>query len=116
MCTAHLGYENVVAGTTSKENYTRENLVDHLERYAYLGFSAVISIADLVEREIMPGDHLNVFQAPRDPQDAEDRSLPLGRRAVADAGRGRSQRGALSHGGAGDVVAGGGGGRPSVQK
>jgi len=48
---AHFGYENVVAGTTSKENYTRENLVDHLERYAYLGFSAVISIADLVERE-----------------------------------------------------------------
>jgi imidazolonepropionase-like amidohydrolase len=64
----HLGYENVVDGTTSKENFTRENLIDHLERYAYLGFSAVVSIADLADREILPGDHLNVFQAPRDPQ------------------------------------------------
>jgi imidazolonepropionase-like amidohydrolase len=64
----HLGYEDVVAGTMSKENFTRENLVDHLERYAYLGYSAVLSIADLAEREIMPGDHLNLFQAPRDPR------------------------------------------------
>ena len=64
----HLGYENVVAGTMSKENFTRENLVDHLERYAYLGFSAVLSIGDLAEREIMPGDHLNLFQSPRDPR------------------------------------------------
>jgi len=63
----HLGYENVVDGTTSKSNFTRENLIDHLERFAYMGFSAVVSIADLAEREIMPGDHLNVFQAPRDP-------------------------------------------------
>jgi imidazolonepropionase-like amidohydrolase len=75
---AHFGYENVVAGTTSKENYTRENLVDHLERYAYLGFSAVISIADLVEREIMPGDHLNVFQAPRDPKMPKTGRFPWG--------------------------------------
>ena len=64
----HLGYENVVAGTMSKENFTRENLIDHLERYAYLGYSAVLSIGDLAEREIMPGDHLNLFQAPRDPR------------------------------------------------
>src|SRR4029434_2686662 len=62
----HLGFENVVAGTMSKENFTRENLVDHLERYAYLGCSAVLSIGDLAEREIMPGDHLNLFQSPRD--------------------------------------------------
>jgi len=74
----HLGYENVVAGTMSKENYTRENLVDHLERYAYLGFSAVVSIADLVEREIMPGDHLNVFQAPRDPKMSKTGRFPWG--------------------------------------
>ncbi len=64
----HLGYENVVAGTTAKENFTRENLTDHLERFAYMGFSGVVSIADLVEREIMPGDHLDVYQAPRNPQ------------------------------------------------
>jgi len=74
----HLGYENVVEGTTSKENFTRENLIDHLERYAYMGFSAVVSIADLAEREIMPGDHLNVFQAPRDPKMPKTGRFPWG--------------------------------------
>ena len=74
----HLGYENVVAGTTSKENFTRENLIDHLERYAYMGFSAVVSIADLAEREIMPGDHLNLFQAPRDPHMPKTGRFPWG--------------------------------------
>jgi imidazolonepropionase-like amidohydrolase len=74
----HLGYENVVDGTTAKQNFTRENLIDHLERYAYLGFSGVLSIADLAEREIMPGDHLNVFQAPRDPQMPKTGRFPWG--------------------------------------
>ncbi len=74
----HLGFENVVAGTTSKENYTRENLIDHLERYAYLGFSGVVSIADLAERDIMPGDHLNVYQAPRDPRTPKTGRFPWG--------------------------------------
>ena len=74
----HLGFENVVEGTTSKENFTRENLIDHLERYAYLGYSAVLSIADLAEREIMPGDHLNVYQAPRDPQTPKTGRFPWG--------------------------------------
>ena len=74
----HLGFENVVDGTTSKENFTLENLIDHLERYAYLGFSAVLSIADLAEREIMPGDHLNVFQAPRDPRMPKTGRFPWG--------------------------------------
>jgi imidazolonepropionase-like amidohydrolase len=74
----HLGYENVVDGTTAKENFTRENLIDHLERYAYLGFSAVVSIADLAEREIMPADHLNVFQAPRDPRMPKTGRFPWG--------------------------------------
>ena len=74
----HLGYENVVVGTMSKENFTRGNLIDHLERYAYLGFSAVVSIADLAEREIMPGDHLDVFQAPRDPHMPQTGRFPWG--------------------------------------
>ena len=74
----HLGFENVIAGTTSKENYTRENLIDHLERYAYMGFSGVVSIADLAEREIMPGDHLNVYQAPRDPRMPKTGRFPWG--------------------------------------
>ena len=38
---AHLGYE----GYTSwgSQNYSRENLIEHLERYAYYGFGAVFS-------------------------------------------------------------------------
>ena len=38
---AHLGYE----GYTSwgSENYSRDNLIEHLERYAYYGFGAVFS-------------------------------------------------------------------------
>ena len=28
----HLGFQNVPAGTMSKETYTRENLIDHLQR------------------------------------------------------------------------------------
>jgi imidazolonepropionase-like amidohydrolase len=74
----HLGYENVVDGTTAKENFTRENLIDHLERYAYLGYSGVVSIADLAEREIMPGDHLNLFQSPRDPTMPKTGRFPWG--------------------------------------
>jgi imidazolonepropionase-like amidohydrolase len=74
----HLGYENVIDGTTSKANYTRENVIDHLERFAYMGFSAVVSIADLAEREIMPGDSLDVFQAPRDPLMTKSGRFPWG--------------------------------------
>jgi imidazolonepropionase-like amidohydrolase len=74
----HLGFENIIEGTTSKENYTRENLIDHLERYAYMGFGAVVSIADLAEREIMPGDHLDVYQAKRDPNMPRTGRFPWG--------------------------------------
>src|SRR4029077_13292176 len=74
----HLGFENIIEGTTSKENFTRENLLDHLERYAYMGFSGVVSIADLTEREIMPGDHLNLFMAPRDPKMPKTGRFPWG--------------------------------------
>ena len=74
----HLGFENIVEGTTSKENFTRQNLIDHLERYAYTGFGAVVSIADLAEREIMPGDHLDVYQAKRDPNMPKTGRFPWG--------------------------------------
>src|SRR5262245_36011550 len=46
----HLGFQNVAAGTMSKETYTRDNLVDHLQRLAYHGVGAVVSIGDLVGR------------------------------------------------------------------
>jgi imidazolonepropionase-like amidohydrolase len=38
---AHLGYEGY--GSWGATNYSRENLIDNLERYAYYGFSAVFS-------------------------------------------------------------------------
>ena len=47
----HLCFEDVVQGTTAKENFTRENCIEHLERFAYMGFGTVVSIADLMERE-----------------------------------------------------------------
>src|SRR5262249_46400022 len=37
----HLGFQNVAAGTMSKETFTRENLIDHLQRLAYHGVGAV---------------------------------------------------------------------------
>jgi len=74
----HLGFENVIEGTTSKANFTRENLIDHLERFAYMGFAGVVSIADLMEREIMPADHEDVYMAPRDPNLPETGRMPWG--------------------------------------
>ena len=29
----HLGFQNLIAGTMSKETFTRENLIDHLQRW-----------------------------------------------------------------------------------
>lgn len=40
---SHLGFLNQANGTMSKENFNRENLLDHLQRYAYHGFAAVMS-------------------------------------------------------------------------
>jgi imidazolonepropionase-like amidohydrolase len=51
----HLGFQNVAAGTMSKETFTRENLIDHLERLAYHGVSAVVGIGDLVDRSDLHG-------------------------------------------------------------
>jgi imidazolonepropionase-like amidohydrolase len=38
---AHLGYEGI--SDWGGQNYNRENLIDHLQRYAWYGFSAVFS-------------------------------------------------------------------------
>ncbi len=40
----HIGLPNVKAGTNATENYTRENLVEHLERTAYHGGAATMSL------------------------------------------------------------------------
>jgi imidazolonepropionase-like amidohydrolase len=39
----HPGFLNAVTGQMSKANFTRENYIDHLERYAYHGIAATIS-------------------------------------------------------------------------
>jgi imidazolonepropionase-like amidohydrolase len=41
---SHLGFLKAVDGTMAKENFTHENLIDQLQRYAYHGFAAVISV------------------------------------------------------------------------
>ena len=72
----HLCFEDVVEGTTSKANFNRENCIEQLERFAYMGFSTVVSIADVMEREVFPGDHLEVYQTPRSEVDVP----PVGER------------------------------------
>src|SRR5262249_31932959 len=46
----HIGYQHDFDGTMAKEYFTRENLIDHLQRMAYYGVVAVIGIGDLVDR------------------------------------------------------------------
>ena len=60
----HLGFQNVPAATMSKETFTRENLVDHLERLAYHGIGAVVGIADLVDRADLHGGRTNWGDVP----------------------------------------------------
>jgi len=51
----HFGYQHDWDGTMAKEYFTRENLVDHLERLAYYGVSATIGVGDLVDRSDLHG-------------------------------------------------------------
>jgi imidazolonepropionase-like amidohydrolase len=60
----HIGYQNVAAGTMSKETYTRANLIDHLQRLAYHGIGAIVSIGDLVDRSDMRGGRTNWGDVP----------------------------------------------------
>ena len=57
----HLGFLDAVTGKLSKANFTRENYIDHLQRYAYHGVAATIStgtdIGDLayqLREEVIP--------------------------------------------------------------
>src|ERR1700676_1596573 len=51
----HIGFQNIPEGTMSKETFTRENLIDHLERLAYHGVGAVVGVGDLVDRSDLHG-------------------------------------------------------------
>ncbi len=48
----HIGLTNVRERTNSKDNYTRENLIDHLERSAYHGLSVSMSLGLEYDEEL----------------------------------------------------------------
>jgi len=60
----HVGFQNVAEGTMSKQTYTRENLIDHLELLAYNGVGAVIGVGDLVSRSDLSGGRTNWGDVP----------------------------------------------------
>ena len=49
---SHLGYTDVRTGDTAAAHYTRENLLDHLRRYAYFGIAATLSMG--LDRDDLP--------------------------------------------------------------
>jgi imidazolonepropionase-like amidohydrolase len=51
----HLGFQNVAQGTMSKADFTRDNLIDHLERLAYNGVGGVVDVGSLVSRSDLHG-------------------------------------------------------------
>jgi imidazolonepropionase-like amidohydrolase len=60
----HIGYQNVAAGTMSKEMFARDNLIDHLQRLAFHGVAAIVSIGDLVDRSDLHGGRTNWGDVP----------------------------------------------------
>ena len=51
----HIGYQHDFDGTMAKEYFTRENLIDHLQRMAYYGVTGVVGVGDLVDRSDLHG-------------------------------------------------------------
>ena len=43
---SHIGYENTAANTEDEENFTRANVIDHLERFAYTGHALTHSLGN----------------------------------------------------------------------
>ena len=60
----HIGFQNIAEGTMSKESYTRENLIDHLQLLAFNGVGAVIGVGDLVSRSDLHGGRTNWGDVP----------------------------------------------------
>ena len=48
----HIGLVNERDGSNSKANYTRENLIDQLERYAYYGIAAALGMGLEADQEL----------------------------------------------------------------
>jgi imidazolonepropionase-like amidohydrolase len=64
---SHLGYTDARTGDTSSVHYTRDNLLDHLRRYAYYGIAATLSMGldrgELpYELRAMPVDRTALFR------------------------------------------------------
>jgi imidazolonepropionase-like amidohydrolase len=51
---SHLGYTDIRTGVTAAASYTRDNLLDHLHRYAYYGIAATLSLG--LDRGELPYD------------------------------------------------------------
>ena len=69
---SHLGFLKQLDGSMSKANFNRDNLLDHLNRYAYHGFAAAISMGtDMGElpyqlrEEVHPGRGVVSDRGPR---------------------------------------------------
>jgi len=60
----HYGFQNIVEGTMSKSFYTRENLIDQLQRLAYSGVGATVGVGDLEDRSDMHGGRTNWGDVP----------------------------------------------------
>ncbi len=76
----HFGFQNIPAGTMSKETFTRANLIDHLQRLAFHGVGAVVGVGDLAR-----------------PLRHAWRPHRMGRRPAAAARGGRARRRAVPH-------------------
>jgi imidazolonepropionase-like amidohydrolase len=51
----HFGFQNLVAGTMSKDMFNRDNLIDHMQRLAFVGVGAAVGVGDLADRSDMHG-------------------------------------------------------------
>lgn len=51
----HFGFQNLIAGTMSKDMFNRDNLIDHMQRLAYAGVGAVVGVGDLADRSDLHG-------------------------------------------------------------
>ena len=77
----HFGFQHDNDGTMAKEYYTRENLIDHLQRLAYYGFSAIVGIGDLMDRSDLHGGRTNWGDVPLLLRDELLSGVPLFRTA-----------------------------------
>jgi imidazolonepropionase-like amidohydrolase len=94
----HPGFLDMVTGTMAKENFTRANYIDHLQRYAYHGVAAVLStgtdfgeLAFRLREETIPNAALirtvgrGVAYPGSGPADDSRNDVPLAVTSVAEA-------------------------------